>query len=36
MFLTTAQFLPQHREQFTATRQLLATAEQHGQQRVVR
>jgi hypothetical protein len=35
MFLTTAEFLPQHRDQFTATRQLLDTAREHGQQRVV-
>lgn len=35
MFLTTGEFLPEHRRQLTETRQLLERAEQHGQQRVV-
>ncbi|PZS34056.1 MAG: transposase, partial [Pseudonocardiales bacterium] len=35
MFLTTAEFLPQHRQQLTDTRQLLHKAEQVGQQRVI-
>ncbi len=35
MFLTTAEFLPQHRQQLTETRALLEHAEQHDQQRVL-
>ncbi len=35
MFVTTAQFLPEHRNQLDATRQLIGRAEQAGQHRVV-
>ena len=35
MFATTAEFLPQHHQQLAATRQLVAHAEEHGQQRMV-
>lgn len=35
MFATTAEFLPQHRQQLAATRQLIDRAEQDGQQRMV-
>lgn len=34
MFATTAEFLPQHRQQLTATRQLIDRAEQDGQERM--
>lgn len=34
MFVTTAEFLPEHRRQLDATRTLIERAEQHGQQRV--
>jgi len=34
-FLTTAEFLPQHREQLTRTQQLIAQAEADGRQRLV-
>lgn len=35
MFLTTVEFLPEHRRQLTETRRLLEHAEQHDQQRVL-
>lgn len=35
MFLTTAEFLPQHRQQLTETRVLLNHAERHDQQRLL-
>lgn len=34
VFVTTAEFLPQHRRQLTQTRALISQAEQHGQQRL--
>jgi integrase len=34
VFVTTAEFLPQHRQQLTQTRQLIARAQQHGHQRL--
>jgi integrase len=34
MFATTAEFLPQHHQQLTATRQLIGRAEQQGQERL--
>lgn len=34
VFVTTAEFLPEHRRQLTATRALISQAEQRGQQRV--
>jgi hypothetical protein len=35
VFATTAEFLPQHHQQLAATRQLIAHAEDHDQQRMV-
>lgn len=35
MFATTAEFLPQHHQQLTATRQLIDRAEHDGQERMV-
>ena len=34
VFVTTAEFLPQHRRQLAQTRALISQAEQHGQQRL--
>ena len=34
MFVTTAEFLPQHRRQLAQTRQLITQAEQRGHQRL--
>jgi hypothetical protein len=34
-FLTTAEFLPQHRDQLTRTEQLIAAAETAGRQRIL-
>jgi wyosine [tRNA(Phe)-imidazoG37] synthetase (radical SAM superfamily) len=34
-FLTTVEFLPQHREQLTRTDELIATAQARGSQRLV-
>jgi hypothetical protein len=35
MFLTTKEFLPEHRRQLDETRKVIARAEERGQQRVV-
>jgi hypothetical protein len=35
MFATTAEFLPQHHQQLSATRQLIDRAEQEGQERMI-
>jgi hypothetical protein len=35
MFLTTAEFLPQHREQHRQTLQIISAAEARGQRRVI-